>query len=389
MSDHTSPLKLTRLEPYESRLRLLPFVGHAWLPVCRSADVPAGRARAERFAGFRLVLFRDPHGAVRAIEDRCPHRGVPLSLGACVRGRLVCAYHGLEVGGDGRFGNLCMRTFAVREHLGLVWVFAGDDPGAAPLPDLYPFGTTGFVDTVLSLDMRTHYSLVLDNGVDLTHDYLHRNNLFFFKVLGLDGVKEEVAHIEIAYRAELRDEFNRAREGAIRIRFAGHLVRLDFDGLPIIHSVLTPRAANGRAVTQWWFVSFRARRALGLVYRVLLPFIRRIMLAAFRQDRLMLEHEAEAVFERGFRQTERNPLVRAVEASLRARLVAQCLDRLPSMPVQTLTAQEVSGLVGRGELAVFDPEALSPLTQEELAHRLGSSATVRVHRDWACALLAR
>lgn len=391
MSDFTSPLKLTRLEPYDSRLRLLPFVGQAWLPVCRSADVRAGRPRAERFAGFRLVLFRDANGSVRALEDRCPHRGVPLSLGECVRGRLVCAYHGLEVDGEGRFGNLCVRTFSVREHLGMVWVYAGEERFAneTPLPDLRPFGTQGSVDAVMHLDMRTHYSLVLDNGVDLTHDYLHRKNLFFFKVLGLDGMVEEDAHVEVSYRAKLRNEFNGSREGAIRIRFAGPLVRLDFDGQPIIHSLLTPRAANGREITQWWFVSFRARRGLRFLYRLCMPLVRRIMLAAFGQDRRMLEKEAEAVFDHRFPQTERNPLVREVEASLRRRLVAQSLARLPTLPVQSLPVPEVLSLVARGELAVFDPEVPSPMTHEELTHRLSGHSTARVHRDWTCALIAQ
>ncbi len=383
--------KLGRLEPYTSRLRLLPYSGEAWLPVCRSGDVRPGRPRAERFVGRRLVLFRDEQGAVRAVEDRCPHRGVPLSLGDCVGGRLVCAYHGLKVDGNGRLGDLRVDVFAAKEHLGMVWVYAGENSAAAeaPLPDFHPFGSGQTVDTVVHQDVRTHWSLVLDNAVDLTHDHLHRNQPFFFKVLRLVGVAEQDGRIEINYHARIRDEFNRSKEGPIRIDITGPFGRLDFDGQPIIHSVLTPRSANGREITQWWFASFRPIPALRPFYYLMLPFTRRVMLSAFSEDRVMLEHEAEAVFDRGVPQTERNPFVREVEALFQRRVVATCRSRLPALPVHTLPSEELLRQVALGELAVFDPEAPSPLTREELAHRLSGLPAVGVHRQWGYALLAR
>jgi phenylpropionate dioxygenase-like ring-hydroxylating dioxygenase large terminal subunit len=259
VEDIGAPLKLGPLTPYHSRLRLLPL-GDAWLPVCHSRDVRPGRPHAERFARHRLVLFRDQVGRVRALEDRCPHRGVPLSLGECVRGRLVCSYHGLVVDGEGRFGNLSVPTFPTREHLGLVWIYAGDPAYAeeTPLPPMEPFGSRERVDTILRLDMKTHWSLVLDNAVDLTHDHLHRHQPFFFKILKLAGVAElPGGPIEVTYHARMRDEFHRQKEGPIRIQVTGPFAKLDFDGQPIVHSVLTPRTADGRENTQWWFVSLR------------------------------------------------------------------------------------------------------------------------------------
>ncbi len=41
-------------------------------------------------------------GSAVAPEDFCPHRGAPLSLGRVVDGKLVCGYHGLEMGCDGK-----------------------------------------------------------------------------------------------------------------------------------------------------------------------------------------------------------------------------------------------------------------------------------------------
>lgn len=49
-----------------------------------------------------IVLFRDRNNYVRALEDRCPHRRVPLSLGKVIKGELRCAYHGWTF--DGKSG---------------------------------------------------------------------------------------------------------------------------------------------------------------------------------------------------------------------------------------------------------------------------------------------
>ena len=61
-----------------------------WLPVCNSADVPAGELRGFVVAGERLVVWRaasvsdDPAAQpdistdIHVWRDRCPHRGAQL-----------------------------------------------------------------------------------------------------------------------------------------------------------------------------------------------------------------------------------------------------------------------------------------------------------------------
>lgn len=63
-----------------------------WHPVAASADLRA-EPLALRLLGQDLVLWRSGE-AVRAFDDRCPHRGARLSLGHVVGERLQCAYHG-------------------------------------------------------------------------------------------------------------------------------------------------------------------------------------------------------------------------------------------------------------------------------------------------------
>jgi vanillate O-demethylase monooxygenase subunit len=58
-------------------------------------------SRAFQLLGQDCVVFRSPDGDVRAFLDRCPHRFVPLSLGAREDESLRCAYHGWVFDQDG------------------------------------------------------------------------------------------------------------------------------------------------------------------------------------------------------------------------------------------------------------------------------------------------
>ena len=116
------------------------FPTNAWYVACTPNEIddgPLGR----QICGQRIVFFRGPESRVAAVEDWCPHRGAPLSLGRVVEGRLVCGYHGLEMGADGKpvamplqrvRGFPSIRTFPVVERHGFVWVWPGDSAQADP-----------------------------------------------------------------------------------------------------------------------------------------------------------------------------------------------------------------------------------------------------------------
>jgi nitrite reductase/ring-hydroxylating ferredoxin subunit len=66
----------------------------AWWPVALGEEVgtkPVSVALGER----SLCLFRDKNGVVHAVDDRCPHRRLPLSMGwVTEEGYIQCGYHG-------------------------------------------------------------------------------------------------------------------------------------------------------------------------------------------------------------------------------------------------------------------------------------------------------
>src|SRR5262245_23096571 len=77
-----------------------PFLRDQWYVAAMSAEVtdaPLGRT----ICNEPIVLFRPSSGGIAALEDRCPHRKAPLSLGRMCDGHIECAYHGIQFDGGG------------------------------------------------------------------------------------------------------------------------------------------------------------------------------------------------------------------------------------------------------------------------------------------------
>ncbi len=119
-----------------------------WYPALPAQKVSASSAvTAVQVRGQDLALWRSASGTIQAWEDRCPHRGVALSLGRVLGDRLACAYHGWEYAeGSGQCvaipamphqpvpGKVCVKTYAAVERQGMVWV-ALDGQAPAPADD--------------------------------------------------------------------------------------------------------------------------------------------------------------------------------------------------------------------------------------------------------------
>jgi vanillate monooxygenase len=161
---------------------------NAWYVACTPAEVdekPLGR----RVCGERIVFFRGPGGSVAAVDDWCPHRGAPLSLGRVVEGRLVCGYHGLEMGCDGKpiampgqrvRGFPAIRAYPVAERYGFVWVWTGDAAQADPaqIHHLTWAESPEWAYGGGLYHVACDYRLMIDNLMDLTHEtYVHATSI--------------------------------------------------------------------------------------------------------------------------------------------------------------------------------------------------------------------
>ena len=75
------------------------FAGFArqWTPLLPLSEVTS-KPRREVLAGEALVIWRVDRDTVAVLLDRCPHRGVSLSLGSRTQtGRLACSFHGWQL----------------------------------------------------------------------------------------------------------------------------------------------------------------------------------------------------------------------------------------------------------------------------------------------------
>jgi nitrite reductase/ring-hydroxylating ferredoxin subunit len=116
-----------------------------WWAVARSEEVTNAKPINVDLGDQPVVIWRDANGIARALEDRCPHRRAPLSLGCILgNGMIQCGYHGWTYDGETghlkdipnlkseqKFPPLYRATpFAVTESGGFVRISA--DPKAEP-----------------------------------------------------------------------------------------------------------------------------------------------------------------------------------------------------------------------------------------------------------------
>jgi phenylpropionate dioxygenase-like ring-hydroxylating dioxygenase large terminal subunit len=173
-----------------------------WYPVAVSRSVRKEKTFAATFAGERIALYRGQSGTVYALEDRCAHRQVPLSMGVVEGDVLRCCYHAWAYRGNGRLSQIPylpkgagrpprgVRAYPVREAYGLVFVFPGDPAKAAAtaLPELPEFDSAKHKTMTFSRTVNCHYSFMHENLLDMNHQFLHRGILGKIapKLLGYD-----------------------------------------------------------------------------------------------------------------------------------------------------------------------------------------------------------
>jgi nitrite reductase/ring-hydroxylating ferredoxin subunit len=106
-----------------------------WFAVARSADVPHRHIGHYQLLGQELAVWRSDSGVINAWENRCPHRGLRLSIGICAGEELRCQYHAWRfASGSGQCtlipshptqrpaGTIRAGVFAVMEQHQFIWV---------------------------------------------------------------------------------------------------------------------------------------------------------------------------------------------------------------------------------------------------------------------------
>ena len=165
------------------------FLRNCWYVAAWDHELEEGLL-ARTYLGEPVVLFRGSDGAVVALEDRCCHRGLPLSQGKLVGDVVQCGYHGLEFAFDGR----CVRVpgqstvppgarvkaYPAVEKWRWIWIWMGDPVLAdeALIPDYHWNDDPEWTSYGDVYHVEGDYRLMVDNLLDLSHiQFLHATSL--------------------------------------------------------------------------------------------------------------------------------------------------------------------------------------------------------------------
>ncbi|TYL46928.1 aromatic ring-hydroxylating dioxygenase subunit alpha [Marinomonas sp. IMCC 4694] len=164
-----------------------PYLTNVWYVAALSTEVGTEELFSRTLLDTSVLIYRTEDGAAVAMQDRCPHRFVPLSMGRREGDNIICAYHGLKFNCEGKcnhnpHGNnripvaAQVRSYPIIEKYGFIWIWMGEktaDP--ALLPDFSPL-VEGHPNSVgyTYMPRECHYELITDNVMDLSHiDHLH------------------------------------------------------------------------------------------------------------------------------------------------------------------------------------------------------------------------
>lgn len=163
------------------------FVRNAWYVAAWAKEIKS-KPFARTILGEPVVIYRGADGKVAALEDRCCHRGLPLSMGKVRENKIECGYHGAVFDCTGKCTSIpgqqripramVVASYPVVEQDGLVWIWMGD------IDKVDPSGIVSFPfhQEWPHLDHTQHvqcgWRLMIGNLMDLTHlAYVHEGTI--------------------------------------------------------------------------------------------------------------------------------------------------------------------------------------------------------------------
>jgi len=168
-----------------------------WYPALRAGSLGKGETAVTMLLGIPMLLGRKSDGALFAMRDLCPHRGIPLSAGWFDGETVQCKYHGWRfepcsgrceeipslTSHDGlEPTKIYANSFPVAERDGYAWVYVPEagagrvvDEAALPaVPELPKFGKR-FRSAHLTADLPCNVDHGIIGLMDPAHGpFVHR-----------------------------------------------------------------------------------------------------------------------------------------------------------------------------------------------------------------------
>lgn len=166
------------------------FIRNAWYVAGWSSEF-SNDLKAIKLLDEKIVVFRTSKGRVVALEDCCPHRFLPLSMGKLIGDNIECGYHGLTFSCEGNCiripsqkkiqKNLYVSTYPIFEKYDIVWIWMGEKSLAknCEIFDMPQFTDSGWeTHQGEVLHLKSNYLNVAENLVDPAHvSFVHPTTL--------------------------------------------------------------------------------------------------------------------------------------------------------------------------------------------------------------------
>ena len=166
------------------------FVKNTWYVAGWSHEVGPDALFSRTIIGAPVVMYRKEDGTIVALEDRCCHRGAPLSVGRregdCVR----CMYHGLKFDSAGACveapaqqripERARVKSYPVAERHRWIWIWMGDPSlaNADTIPDTHWVDDPAWRSLPGYIHYDVNYQLICDNLLDFSHlPFVHPTSL--------------------------------------------------------------------------------------------------------------------------------------------------------------------------------------------------------------------
>ncbi len=198
--------ELSDIRPFGSTM----WLRNHWYVAAWAHDVGA-ELTARTILDEPVIVYRLPDGDVVALEDRCAHRSLPLSMGCLVGEVVQCGYHGLRYDRNGRCVSIPgqdsipnrarVKVFPTVERDRLVWIWMGDPERADPaaVPDMHWLVDRRWTCSIGYHHIAANYRLLNDNLLDLSHEsFVH------VETIGSRAVAESPVKAEIIDDREVR-----------------------------------------------------------------------------------------------------------------------------------------------------------------------------------------
>ncbi|AWY39609.1 aromatic ring-hydroxylating dioxygenase subunit alpha [Pseudomonas putida] len=157
------------------------FLRNAWYVVAEETTLTESLYPIT-ILGEQIVLYRKLDGTPVALEDACPHRKLPLSMGRKIGDRIECGYHGLTFDCSGSCvrapgsqripQGARVRSYPLALRYGLIWIWMGDAELADPASifNVQEWGDPGWgINRGGSMTVECNYLYMTDNLLDPAH----------------------------------------------------------------------------------------------------------------------------------------------------------------------------------------------------------------------------